>query len=81
MDWKPGRQIREGAVAVIAHPKGNHRVVIYRRSDGFFDFEEAKFWDEENSWASLKKATATVADTFDRALEEVKGRVAWVKEL
>jgi hypothetical protein len=81
MPLKAERQIREDAVKVIHHPDGNRRVIIFQRRDGTFDFEEERFWEEEDSWAPLRKETATVTDTLDRALEEVKGRVAWVKEL
>jgi hypothetical protein len=78
---KTESQIRKDAVRVIRHPDGFRRVVVFQRRDGTFDFEEERFWEEENSWAPLKKETATVVDTLDRALEEVKGRIAWVKEL
>jgi hypothetical protein len=78
---KADRQIREDAIRVIRHPAGNRRVIIFQRRDGTFDFQEERFWEDENSWAPLKKETATVTDTLDRVLEEVKGRIDWVKEL
>jgi hypothetical protein len=78
---KPERQIRENAVRVVDHPDGIRRVVVFQRRDGTFDFEEERFWEEENSWAPLKKETATVVDTIDRALEEARGRIVWLKEL
>ncbi|HEX7287250.1 MAG TPA: hypothetical protein VF532_13775 [Candidatus Angelobacter sp.] len=81
MVLKVDQQIQQNAVKVIHHPDGRRRVVIFQRSDGTFDFEEEQFWDDENSWAPLKKETATVVDTLDRALEEVKGRIDWVQDL
>jgi hypothetical protein len=81
MVLKADRQIRGDAVKVILHPYGNRRVVIFQRSDGTFDFQEEQFWDDENSWAPLKKETATVVDTLDRALKEVRERIDWVQDL
>lgn len=81
MDLKADRQLRENTVKVIHHPDGNHRVVIFQRKDGTFDFEEERFWDEENSWATCKKATATVTDTLEQAVEEARGRVEWMKAI
>jgi hypothetical protein len=43
--------------------------------------QEEQFWDDENSWAPLKKETATVLDTLDRALKEVRERIDWVQDL
>jgi hypothetical protein len=76
---KIAAQLRKDAVKVICHPDGIRRVVIFQRRDGTFDFQEERFWEEENSWAPLKKETATIVDTLDRALEEVQGRIAWAE--
>ena len=81
MTTKADRQLRSDAVKVFVHPSGDRRVVIFRRRDGTFDFAEEKFLDEEDSWAPLKKETATVVDTLGRVLAEVKGRIAWINEL
>jgi len=67
----------------IYHPDGKRRVDIIHRQDGMFGFEEWKFSaaERENCWIPEKKDTATLTDSFDRALYEAQGRIAWMKEL
>ena len=81
MPMNAERQLRRDAVKVFVHPKGDRRVVIFRRADRTFDFEEERFLAEEDSWVAEKKSTASVIDTLDRAILEVTDRVDWLKKL
>jgi hypothetical protein len=67
------------AVKTITNREGTRKVEIFRRPNGTFGFEELKWWDApENSWTPTGRYSIAVIDTFDRAIEEAKGRVSWL---
>ena len=74
------RQIPQNAVRTFHDSKGKRRLVIFRRSDGTFGFDEWFFLDEENSWALCRKESEAVLDTLDRAIQEATDRVGWMKD-
>jgi hypothetical protein len=66
----------------IEQTDGSHRVDVFRRDDGTFGFAEFERLPDEfgGGWRLLDDA-GMVADTLEKALAEIRGRVAWVKQL
>src|SRR6185436_805365 len=58
------------------------RVLIIRRDDGSFGFEEERFSDEplEMCWISFGRYSVCHCDTAERAVIEARGRVSWLSE-
>jgi hypothetical protein len=56
------------------------RVVVFRREDGSFGFEEERFSDEpmEMRWIPFGRYSICRCDTADRALAEAQNRVEWL---
>lgn len=73
------KQIPSNAVNVFHDKSGYHRVVIFKRANEIFGFDEWKFSDEEDSWLLCKKQTETVVSTSEDALREAVIRIAWIK--
>jgi hypothetical protein len=68
----------------IYNPTATRRVQIYRHDDRSFRFIEEKFSDEalERCWIVLSsRRSQPICDTFETALREAQGRVAWLAEL
>ena len=59
---------------------GTQKVEVFQRADGTFGFEELKFWQEEQTWLPVGKYSIAIVDSLDRAIEEAKGRVAWLSQ-
>ena len=68
-------------IKAIYDPTDNRRIEIYQRANGTFGFDEWKFSSEEKAWILLKKQTETIVDSLDRAIEEIRGRVEWTKQI
>jgi hypothetical protein len=77
---KLNKQIPSDAVNVLHDKSGYYRVVIFKRDNETFGFDEWKFSDEEDSWLLCKKQTETVVSTYEDALREAVDRVAWIKQ-
>jgi len=58
------------------------RVVVFRRDDGSFGFEEEWFSDEplEKMWIPFGKYSVCRCDSEERALAEARGRVSWMAD-
>jgi hypothetical protein len=67
-------------VEAILHPKGNRKVEIFRQPNGVFGFEEWRWDAEERYGCPLGGHSTAVIDTMDHALDEVNGRISWIRE-
>jgi hypothetical protein len=65
----------------IARADGSNRVDIFRRDDGTFGFAEYGLIPEEfgGGWR-MPDDSGMVADSLEKALSEVRGRVPWVMD-
>ena len=59
------------------------RVVVFRRDDGSFGFEEQRFLLNplEKAWLPLGEHSDARFDTAERALIEARKRVPWLAEV
>jgi len=57
---------------------GTRKVEVFQRVDNTFGFEELKFWQEERAWLPVGMYSIAIIDSLERAIEEAKGRVAWL---
>jgi hypothetical protein len=55
------------------------RVVIYRREDGSFGFQNERFAVEEQCWIPRGAFSAAHCDTLESAEREARGRVPWLR--
>lgn len=51
---------------------------MFQRADNTFGFEELKFGQEEQAWFLVGKYSIAIVDSLDHAINEAKGRVAWL---
>jgi hypothetical protein len=67
---------------VLEHPDGRHRVLIFRRFDGLFGYEEEVFSEHpyELCWLRRSCSPIVICDSPERALKEARGCVPWLKE-
>jgi hypothetical protein len=56
------------------------QVVIFRRSDGTFGFEELRFSEEEAEWISHGRYSVSFTHSEEAALAEARSRVRWLTE-
>lgn len=54
------------------------KVEVSQRADNTFGFEELKFGQEEQAWFPVGKYSIAIIDSLDHAINEAKGRVAWL---
>jgi hypothetical protein len=59
------------------------RVVVLRRDNGSFGFEEERFSDEplEMAWIPFGRYSVSLCDTAERALAEARSRVQWLAQM
>jgi hypothetical protein len=67
-------------VQTITDETRKRRVVVFRRDDGSFGFEEERFSDEplESAWIPFGRYSVCRCDTAERALVEARSRVPWL---
>ena len=70
-------------VRTIADETRKRRLIVFRRDDGSFGFEEEWFSDEplEMSWIPFGRYSVCRCDTEERALAEARSRVGWLAHL
>ena len=57
---------------------GMRKVEIFQRTDHTFGFAELQFGQEERAWFPVGKYSTAVIDSLDGAINEAKGRIAWL---
>jgi hypothetical protein len=69
-------------IHLIADETRKRRVVVFRRDDGSFGFEEERFSDEplEMAWIPFGRYSNCRCDTAEHALREARSRVAWLAQ-
>jgi hypothetical protein len=69
-------------VQTITGETEKRRVIVFRRDDGSFGFDEERFSDEplEMAWIPFGRYSVCRCDTVERALVEARSRVAWLPE-
>ncbi|HKQ51024.1 MAG TPA: hypothetical protein VJT74_01555 [Pyrinomonadaceae bacterium] len=70
----------EQVVETIYNADRTRRVIIFRRGDGTFGFEELRFGAEEQEWFPCGCRPVSFTDSADAALGEARGRVRWLAE-
>ena len=67
----------------IGHPDGKRRVLIVRRDNGMFGFEEEAFSEEpfENCWLPCGEDTFALCESEETAEREARGRIPWLAAL
>jgi hypothetical protein len=68
----------DGIIETFLNSAGTRKAEVFQRADGTFGFEEFKFWQEEQAWLPVGKYSIAIVDSLDHAIEEAKGRVAWL---
>ncbi|HEY7403145.1 MAG TPA: hypothetical protein VIB39_06460 [Candidatus Angelobacter sp.] len=68
-------------IQTITHPDGRRKVEVFRRQNGTYGFEEWQWLEFEECWCPFAKHPISIIDTFEHALEEIKGRIPWIEEL
>ncbi|QEX15686.1 hypothetical protein FRZ44_09730 [Hypericibacter terrae] len=70
----------ENTINTIYDRDGKRRVIIFRRDDGTYGFEEERFSDEplEMAWIRLRKYTASLFASAIDAERDARGRVEWL---
>jgi hypothetical protein len=66
-------------VKTIEDPAGGRRVRIYRRPNGTFGFDEWVYWPDEDSWCPSVPDSYAVIDTAERAEQEARSRISWLR--
>ena len=71
---------RGRVVETLDSPDGRHRVVIVRRADGLYGFDQLARYERAGgeSWASLGPG-GTIADTPEAALREARAAIPWLR--
>ena len=72
MDSKPVRTIFKN--------DRTRQVIIFRRSDGTFGFEELKLSEEQSEWIPYGRYSVSFTDSEEAALAEARSRVRWLTE-
>jgi hypothetical protein len=74
--------VSHSEVRTITDPSGLRRVVIYRREEGTYGFEEQRFSaaPEECCWLPVCRRSETVCPTEEIAIREARGRVNWLAD-
>jgi hypothetical protein len=67
-------------VQTISDETQKRRVIVFRRDDGSFGFEEERIPDKplETAWIPFGRYSGCRCDTAERALVEARRRVAWL---
>jgi hypothetical protein len=64
-------------IKTIYDPTRMRRVIILRRADGSFGFEDQRFCDEQ-CWIPYGHYSESFCDTAERAESEASLRVSWL---
>jgi hypothetical protein len=81
--WAPPPSSPDCVIKLLYHPDGKQRVLIVRRSNGAYGFEEEKLSDEpgEMYWLPLSQVPLCICDSAATAEREARNSVAWLKAL
>jgi hypothetical protein len=57
------------------------QVVVFRRTDTSFGFEELKFDSDERAWFPCGCSSASFTDNIEAAVREARTRVEWLAKI
>jgi hypothetical protein len=71
-------------IRICYDSSGKKRVLIIRRDDGFYTFQEEHFSDDpfEMCWiVKTSNRSLSICETMETALTEAMGRIHWLSEI
>jgi hypothetical protein len=73
----PTQEVRQ-----VLSSSGKERVIIYRRENGTFGFEEERWSSDPNEqcWISFGNYSYCICGSEEEAIREALGRVSWLSE-